>query len=60
MAPAGSDRIADSKGRRIVRGLEQNGLTARWEVPTDAQAARARRMLDELGGDNMTVEVVPG
>ena len=47
---------------QIVRqseALEQNGPTARWEVPTDAQAARAPRMFDELGVDNITVEVVP-
>ena len=47
---------------QIVRqseALEQNGPTARWEVPTDAQAARAPRMFDEFGVDNITVEVVP-
>ena len=47
---------------QIVRqseALEQNGPTARWEVPTDAQAARTPRMFDELGVDNITVEVVP-
>jgi filamentous hemagglutinin len=38
--------------------LSQNGLTARWEVPTQAQAARAQKMFDELGIKNISVKVI--
>jgi len=34
--------------------LSQNGLTARWEVPTQAQANRAQKMFDELGIKNIS------
>ncbi|WP_193557084.1 hypothetical protein, partial [Pseudomonas viridiflava] len=37
--------------------LSQNGLTARWEVPTQAQANRAQKMFDELGIKNISVKV---
>lgn len=39
--------------------LAQSGLTGVWEVPTDAQAARAVRLFDRLGITNISVEVVP-
>ncbi len=44
---------------RQSQALEQNGLTGRWEVPTQSQADRAARMLDQLGVNNITVKVVP-
>ncbi|EEE35028.1 putative filamentous hemagglutinin [Rhodobacteraceae bacterium KLH11] len=44
---------------RQSEALEQNGLTARWEVPTQAQANRATRVFEELGIENITVKVVP-
>jgi RHS repeat-associated protein len=39
--------------------LEQNGYTGRWEVPTAAEARRARRMLGTLLITNIKVRVVP-
>lgn len=44
---------------RQSQALEQNGLTGRWEVPTQSQADRAARMFDQLGVKNITVKVVP-
>lgn len=38
--------------------LSQNGLTARWEVPTQAQATRAQKMFDELGIKNISIKVI--
>jgi hypothetical protein len=39
--------------------LEQNGYTGIWEVPDQAQAARARRIFNDLNITNITVRVVP-
>jgi RHS repeat-associated protein len=39
--------------------LEQNGYTGRWEVPTEAEAVRARRVLGNLQITNIRVRVVP-
>ncbi|WP_242584632.1 polymorphic toxin-type HINT domain-containing protein [Streptomyces sp. MST-110588] len=39
--------------------LEQNGYTGRWEVPTEAEAVRARRVLGSLLITNIRVRVVP-
>ncbi|MEV2202849.1 hypothetical protein AB0E11_23160 [Streptomyces fradiae] len=39
--------------------LEQNGYTGRWEVPTEAEAVRARRVLGNLLITNIRVRVVP-
>ncbi|MFS4093378.1 hypothetical protein [Streptomyces sp. AF1A] len=39
--------------------LEQNGYTGRREVPTEAEAARARRVLGSLLITNIRVRVVP-
>ncbi|WP_076443261.1 DNRLRE domain-containing protein [Microbispora rosea] len=39
--------------------LEQNGYTGRWEVPTKAEAARARKILSDLHITNIHVKVVP-
>jgi hypothetical protein len=47
--------IAEGQSNRV---LKQNGLTGRWEVPTDAQAARATRMFNDLGIKNIEVKVV--
>lgn len=44
---------------RQSEALQQNGLTARWEVPTQAQANRATKIFEELGVKNITVKVVP-
>jgi filamentous hemagglutinin len=38
--------------------LKQHGLTARWEVPNEVQAARAQKMFDELGIKNISVRVI--
>ena len=50
---------AKSQASRQSAALIENGLTARWEVPTQTQANRATRMFEELGIDNITVTVVP-
>ncbi|MEU9625187.1 hypothetical protein, partial [Streptomyces sp. NPDC048155] len=39
--------------------LEQNGYSGRWEVPTAAEAARARKVLGGLLITNIRVGVVP-
>ncbi|MCV0349025.1 MAG: hypothetical protein K5863_03060 [Nitratireductor sp.] len=39
--------------------LRENGLTGRWEVPTQTQANRATKMFEELSVTNITVKVVP-
>ncbi|MDO5612251.1 MAG: hypothetical protein Q4G14_03295 [Paracoccus sp. (in: a-proteobacteria)] len=44
---------------RQSEALQQNGLTGRWEVPTQAQADRATRMFNDLNVSNITVRVVP-
>jgi hypothetical protein len=44
---------------RQSAALDQNGLTGRWEVPTEAEKARANKMLTDLGIKNITVAVEP-
>jgi hypothetical protein len=44
---------------RQSEALQQNNMAGRWEVPTEAQAKRAKNMFSELGITNITVEVVP-
>ena len=44
---------------RQEEALRYNELTARWEVPTAAQAARARKLFRELNIQNISVIVVP-
>lgn len=44
---------------RQSKALSENGLTGHWEVPSEAQAKRAQKMLDELGVKNIEVKVVP-
>ncbi|WP_308311355.1 polymorphic toxin-type HINT domain-containing protein [Streptomyces sp. D2-8] len=39
--------------------LEQNGYSGRWEVPTEGEARRARRVLGSLLITNIRVKVVP-
>ncbi|WP_207306886.1 hypothetical protein [Xanthomonas oryzae] len=43
---------------RQSQALSEQGLSGRWEVPTQAQANRAQKMFDELGIKNITVKVV--
>jgi hypothetical protein len=50
---------AQSQALRQSAALRQNGLRGVWEVPDEAQAARARRMFATLGIDNIDVQVVP-
>jgi hypothetical protein len=45
-------------GKDLSQALEQNVLSKRWEMPTQAQTDRAQRMFDELGIKNITVKVV--
>jgi filamentous hemagglutinin len=49
---------AKDQALRQSDALTQNGLTGRWEVSTPAQAAKAQKMLDDLGVKNITVKVV--
>ena len=51
---------AKDQAARQSQALRENGLTARWEVPTEAQARRARKVFEELGIKNITVRVVDG
>lgn len=50
---------AKAQALRQSEALQQNGLTGRWEVPTQSQANRASKMFNELGVTNITVRVVP-
>ncbi len=50
---------AKNQATRQSAALAENGLTARWEVPTQTQANRANRMFEELSIENITVSVVP-
>jgi filamentous hemagglutinin len=49
---------AKDQALRQSEVLNQNGLTGRWEVSSDAQAARATKMLSDLGITNIIVKVV--
>ncbi|WP_249183231.1 hemagglutinin repeat-containing protein [Burkholderia cenocepacia] len=53
-----TDKAYDQASRQS-QALAQNGLTGRWEVPNEQQAARAQKMFDNLGITNITVKVVP-
>jgi filamentous hemagglutinin len=44
---------------RQSQALRENGMSGRWEVPNDAEASRARKMLSDLGISNIDVSVVP-
>lgn len=50
---------AQSQALRQSAALRQNGLRGLWEVPHETQALRARRMLADLGINNIQVRVVP-
>lgn len=50
---------AKDQALRQSEALSQKGLTARWEVPTEAQGTRAQKMFEQLGIKNITVKVVP-
>jgi filamentous hemagglutinin len=50
---------SEAQALRQSEALQQNGLTGRWEVPNETQAARARKMLNGLGITNISVQVVP-
>lgn len=43
---------------RQSEALQQNGLTGRWEVPSQAQANRANSLFNELKINNIEVKVV--
>lgn len=49
---------AKDQALRQSEVLGQNGLTGRWEVSSEAQAARATKMLNDLGVNNIQVKVV--
>jgi filamentous hemagglutinin len=42
---------------RQSQALRENGLMGRWEVPTRAEAGRARNIFTDLQIDNISVEV---
>ena len=44
---------------RQSEALAAGGYRGRWEVPTTAEAARARRMFGRLGISNIDIAVVP-
>ncbi|MFJ4291928.1 DUF637 domain-containing protein [Cupriavidus sp. NPDC089707] len=50
---------AKDQALRQSEVLAQNGMTGRWEVPTEQQAARAQKMFTDLGITNIKVKVVP-
>ncbi|MCP4138643.1 MAG: DUF4157 domain-containing protein [bacterium] len=49
---------AKNQALRQSQALSENNLTGRWEVPNQAQANRAKKMLEELKIKNITVKVV--
>ncbi len=48
---------AQHQALRQSQALRENGFAGRWEVPTAAQARRAIKMFEQLGIDNIAVEV---
>jgi hypothetical protein len=48
---------AEAQALRQATALSQNGMTAVWEVPTAAQAARAQTLLSRAGATNISVKV---
>jgi hypothetical protein len=50
---------AKNQALRQSQALSENGLTGRWEVPTQAEANRAIKMFNELGIKNIEIKVVP-
>jgi len=49
---------SEKQALRQSEALKQNGLEAIWEVPTEAEAARAERMFQKLGITNIKTRVV--
>lgn len=49
---------SERQAQRQSEALNQNGLTAVWEVPTASEATRATRLLSKLNITNITVRVV--
>ncbi len=49
---------SQSQALRQSQALSANGLRGRWEVPTAAEAIRAKRMFERLGITNIEVRVV--
>jgi len=49
---------AKEQALRQSQALKENGMTARWEVPTQTQANRAEKMFRELNIENITVKVI--
>lgn len=49
---------AKDQVRRQSEALRQNGFRGQWEVPSESQAKRAKKMFNELGIDNIAVKVV--
>nr|WP_307813130.1 polymorphic toxin-type HINT domain-containing protein [Streptomyces sp. N35] len=47
------------QAQRQSMALEQNGYTGVWEVPTEAEARRARKIFGHLNITNMKARVVP-
>jgi filamentous hemagglutinin len=50
---------SQAQALRQSEALAKNGLRGRWEVPDEIQAARAERMFEKLGIENIDVRVVP-
>jgi hypothetical protein len=49
---------SERQALRQSDALMQNGLTVVWEVPSEAEAARATRLLSKLNITNITARVV--
>ena len=50
---------AQKQAVRQSKAFADNGMTGRWEVPTDAEARRARQLFAKAGVTNIDVKVVP-
>jgi hypothetical protein len=50
---------SQAQALRQSEALSQNGLTGRWEVPTQTEATRALKMFVKLDIKNIGVKVVP-
>jgi RHS repeat-associated protein len=50
---------AKDQALRQSQALTENGLSGRWEVPTESQAVRAKTIFNELGIRNIDVKIIP-
>jgi hypothetical protein len=50
---------AQKQAVRQSKAFADNGMTGRWEVPTEAEARRARQLFAKAGVTNIDVKVVP-